>query len=166
MRKFPMKWGRSMAFCAVLACEFAPCALAQRVEPEVHQVDASVHAGVEEQARARALSQKPKQPPTARNAWMGSAQQPPQSLFRPGGPAAGPPSAERSPHSRLTTAPSEQKTAPPPAMASKPAFTVPAAGKHPGTFSSSLTDKTTPVRSHAPVKRAKVPRVIRKEKQK
>jgi hypothetical protein len=51
-------------------------------------------------------------------------------------------------------------------MASKPAFTVPAAGKHPGIFSSSLADRTTPVRSHAPVKRAKVPRVIRKEKQK
>ena len=166
MKKFPMNCGRNMAIYAALAVAIAPCARAQRVEPEVQPVDASVHAGVEEQARARALAQKTTERPAAGSAWTASATQPSRSLFRPGGAAAAPHSAGHSSISHSTTTPSAVKSAPPPALASKPAFSLPVAAKPSGTFSSSPGGSTTSVRGHAPLKRGKVLPVIREEKQK
>ena len=85
-----------MAICAVLTVILVPSARAQRVEPEVHAVDASVHAGVDEHAREQSPSKKNGVRHAAGSAWTVPATQPSRNIVRPTSSATTDPSTSAS----------------------------------------------------------------------
>lgn len=105
MKKFLFTCGVNIATCAALAVLLSPFARAQRVEPEVHEVDASVHDGVEEQARKQSLSQKNRERPATRSTWNASAAQPSRNIVQPGNTASSPPSSASSKPEHAAAAP-------------------------------------------------------------
>ena len=75
-----MPCGGNVAKLVVLAAVLLPCAVAQRVEPEVHAVEASARAAIDEQSRGQSPSQRKSAQLATRSAWMGTASRPPRSL--------------------------------------------------------------------------------------
>lgn len=137
MKKFLLTCGVNIATCVALAILLSPCARAQRAEPEVHEVDASVHAGVEEQARKQAVPQKNPERPATRSTWNASPAQPSRNIVRPGNAASSPLASASSKPGHATTAP------PKPASSGAPVST-----SRVQALSSATSGSKTPGKSH------------------
>ena len=140
---------RDIAIYAVLAVILLPCARAQRVEPEVHAVDASVHSSVDERIRERFLSQRSGVRPAARSAWTISAPQPSPNVVRPTTAATAHPATGASlPTSAVSTISNPVNVAVP-ISGSRPVSGSQVTVRHTGRYFSPPRDNATQIRSHA-----------------
>lgn len=140
---------RDIAIYTVLAVILVPCARAQRVEPEVHEVDASVHSSVDERTREQSLSQRNGVRPTARSTWTVSTALPSRSIVRPTTAATAHPATGASlPTSAVSTL-SNPVNAAVPISGSRPVSGNQVTVRHTGRYFSPPPDNATQSRSHA-----------------
>lgn len=152
MKKFLLTCGVNIATCAASAILLSPCARAQRVEPEIHEVDASVHAGVDEQARKQAVFQNSPERPVTRSTWNASAAQASRNIVRPGNTASSPVASVSSMPAHAATAPPKPEIVAPQVHVLPTASSSPASTSHIQTLSSSTTGNKTPSKSRGHLK--------------
>ena len=149
MKAILMICSRDIAVYAVLAVILVPCARAQRVEPEVHEEDASAHSSVDERIREQFLSQKSGVRPAARSTWTISAAQPSRNIVRPTTAATAHPAIGASlPTSAVSTI-SNPVNAAVPISGSRPVSGNQVTVRHTGRYFSPPRDNATQSRSHA-----------------
>jgi uncharacterized membrane protein len=154
---------RAIAFCGLLFAILSTSARAQRVEPEVREVDASVQARIDqrrhEDAPAKKLSQA-----SPHSQWSSPSTQADRNLVRAGNATPSPASSANSTQksSKAPASPARSPSTPPHTSVS--AYGLPSNDGRIGNLHPSVSDEVAPLQSHRHRSRKKAP--VNQEKEK